>query len=88
MWRLGALSDAGTPAGPERLAADHWDVERRESCQGGESERQEAPGTTSATVPLSPSVNFDPVITWERTGSLPVWKHAGTLTQHLCTGMR
>lgn len=81
---LGALSHAGTLAGPERLAADHWDVERHGSHQGEKSE--EAPGTTSALVALSHSVNFDPLLTWEATGSLPVWKHAGTLTQHLCAG--
>lgn len=81
-WR--SLSDAGTLAGPERLAADHWDVERHGSHQGEKSE--EAPGTTSALPTLSHSVNFDPLLTWEATGSLPVWKHAGTLTQHLCAG--
>lgn len=51
-----------------------------------ESQRQEAPGTTSALVPLSHSMNFDPVITWQRTGSLPVWRHTGTLSPHLCAG--
>lgn len=60
---LAARSDAGTPAGPESPAEDHWDAKQYKPHQGGKSEAGRggdhvSPGNLISKSELRPSDNL------------------------------